>query len=293
MLDTQVAFSSAGTPSSSRFYCTIPEFDPKQFGHDVQVRSPPALSSFVAIVSVATELDGHFFEPLLPCIDIISYLITNSLKWQVNVGEDITVRDAYGPPPWYRQLAGPAYLYYRSATEMAALRAEGDRIHILLPEQLNTIHGAFVSFWAVCMKHELVVIFCRGSCNHTWSYRLVDSTQTCRHLELEQIFIQTLSILCPQVLLVLTNKVFTVLRQLKGDEETGKHLADQKPTPDQKPAQEPALEQKLTSFMFDHQFSSPSLSVNLTKSSLSLLSFLPRVDMGKLAASILYQDSDV
>jgi hypothetical protein len=156
--------------SSTRFYCTCPEYDRKQFGHHVQLRSPPILLFFVAIVSVATELDGHFFEPLLPCIDIISYLITYSMKWQVNVGEDITVRDAYGPPPWCRQLAGPAYLYYRSATEMAALRAEGDRIHILLPEQLNTIHGAFINFWAVCVKHELVVMFCRGSCYQTLSY---------------------------------------------------------------------------------------------------------------------------
>jgi hypothetical protein len=229
-------------------------------------------------------------------------LITNSLELQVKVGKDITVRDAYGPASWYRQLTGLARLYYRSTMEGAALRAEGDPVHILLPEQLNIVHSAFINFWAVCVKHELVVILCRVSRYQTWSDRLVDSIQTYCHLGSEQISIQNLLILYSQVLLVSSDKVSTILHklkndeepgQIKGDEETGKPIAEQKPTPDQKPAQEPALEQKLTSFMFDHQFSSPSLSVNLTKSSLSLLSFLPRVDMGKLAASILYQDSDV
>lgn len=99
------------------------------------------------------------------------------------------------------------------------------------------------------MKHELVVIFYRVSCYQTWSYCLVDSIQTYCHLELEQNFIQTLLILYQQVLLVSSDKVSTVLCQLKinaepgqikGDEETGKPVADQKPTPDQKPDQEPA-----------------------------------------------------
>lgn len=148
------------------------------------------------------------------------------------VGKDITVRDAYGLGSWYRQLAGLDCLCYRSATEMVTLPAEGDSICILLPEQLNTIHGAFVNFWAVCVKHELVVIFYRVSCYQTWSYRLVDSTQTYCHLELKQGFIQTLLILHPRVLLVSSDKVSTILRQLKGAEETGKHIADQKPTPE-------------------------------------------------------------
>jgi hypothetical protein len=67
------------------------------------------------------------------------------------------------------------------------------------------------------------------------------------------------------------------LRQLKGGEETDKPIAHQ----NQKHNQEPAPNQKPTSFMFDHQFSSPSLSVNSTISSLSL-SFLPRIYMDKL-----------
>jgi hypothetical protein len=46
----------------------------------------------------------------------------------------------------YGQLVGPASSYDRSAMEMVALQAEGDPIHILLPEQLNTIHGAFITF---------------------------------------------------------------------------------------------------------------------------------------------------
>jgi hypothetical protein len=134
-------------------------------------------------------------------------------------------------------------------------------------------------FWAVCVKHELVVILCRVSCYQTWSDRLVDSIQTYCHLGSEQIFIKTLLILCPQVLLVSSDKVSTILHQLKndeepgqikGDEETGKHLADQKPTPDQKPDQEPAPDQKPTSFMFDHQVSSHSMPLSSTKSSFSL-----------------------
>ena len=86
-----------------------------------------------------------------------------------NCGKDITLRDAFTSASWYGQLAGGSPLSYRWAAEVVQSIIETDQLEDIqatplsdLPRRLlsgldiATIHGPFVDFWGVCLKHRLV-----------------------------------------------------------------------------------------------------------------------------------------
>jgi hypothetical protein len=91
-------------------------------------------------------------------------LLPDRTSLLLNVGKDIPLRDAFGQASWYNEVAGTSPRTWILATEEASRRIRKrernqEISRKLGEEEITYLHGAYLNFWAVCIRHSMVFIF--------------------------------------------------------------------------------------------------------------------------------------